>query len=500
MTNTDLPMGDDSQTIKEILALASTNLCIDGIEKPASNGATFEVENPATGTVIATVASATAEDAAAALDAACNAQQAWAETPARQRADILLRTFNLIHEHADQLAALMTLEMGKPLSESYTEVTYGAEFFRWFAEQAAHLDGHYTDSPEGKLRILVSHRPIGPTYLVTPWNFPLAMATRKLAPALAAGCTAVLKPSEVTPLTSLRLGQLLREAGLPDGVVNIIPSLDAPTVSDTIMQDPRTRKISFTGSTQVGRHLLRAAADNVLRISMELGGNAPFIVLEDADLDAAVQGAVDAKMRNMGEACTAANRFLVHESLAAEFGEQLAARFKELKCANGLDPESTCGPLISKDARERVAALVDDAVESGAKVLCGGKVVEGPGYFYEPTVLTDVPTDARVYREEIFGPVAPITTFRTVEETLEMANSTEYGLASYLYTQNMALALDFNDRLEAGMMGLNVGVISNAAAPFGGLKQSGMGREGGAEGIHDYMDTRYIGMPRGTSF
>lgn len=500
MTNADPSMSDDNQTIKEILALTSTNLYINGMERPASNGATFEVENPATGTVIATVASATAEDAAAALDAAYNAQQSWAETSARQRADILLNTFNLIHEHADELATLMTLEMGKPLSESYTEVTYGAEFFRWFAEQASHLDGHYADSPEGKLRILVSHRPIGPAYLVTPWNFPLAMATRKLAPALAAGCTAVLKPSEVTPLTSLRLGQLLREAGLPNGVVNIIPSLDAPAVSDTIMQDPRTRKISFTGSTQVGRHLLRAAADNVLRTSMELGGNAPFIVLEDADLDAAVQGAVDSKMRNMGEACTAANRFLVHESLAAEFGRQLASRFKELTCANGLDPESTCGPLISKDARERVASLVDDAVESGAKLLCGGKVVEGPGYFYEPTVLIDVPADARVYCEEIFGPIAPISTFRTVEEALEMANSTEYGLASYLYTQNMALALDFNDRLEAGMMGLNVGVISNAAAPFGGLKQSGMGREGGAEGIHDYMDTRYIGMPRGTSF
>lgn len=496
MTNAINTLSVSAQRVSEILAGIPTQLLIDGGLQDASDGATFEVLNPATGEKLCDVASASGLDAIQAMVAAHNAQKEWAHTPARTRASLLHKLFDLIQENAEELAVIMTLEMGKPLEQSYGEVTYGGEFFRWFAEQAAHLDGHYSDTPESNLRMIVSHQPIGPTYAVTPWNFPLAMATRKLAPALAAGCTTIVKPSELTPLTTLKLGQLIQEAGFPAGVVNILPTVDAPAVSDAIMSDRRLRKISFTGSTEVGRHLLRSAADNILRTSMELGGNAPFIVLEDADLELAVEGAVAAKMRNMGEACTAANRFIVHASLADEFASRLATKFRDMKVGNGLDPETYCGPLISEKALERVAGLVEDAAQRGAQILCGGHKIEGAGNFYPPTVLHNVPAGSRVLTEEIFGPVAPIITFQTLEEAIELANDTEYGLASYLYTRDVQLGLEINEHLEAGLMGLNVGVISNAAAPFGGLKQSGMGREGGQEGIHDYMDTRYVGLPR----
>ncbi len=480
--------------VSELLAKVPTGLLINGEWRDAASGETFEVENPATGETLATLASAGSDDAMAALDAACAVKDEWARTSPRERSNILRRAFDLVTERKDEFAALMTLEMGKPLAEAYGEVTYGAEYLRWFSEEAVRDYGATLPAPEGTIQMVTRRKPVGPCLLITPWNFPLAMATRKVGPAVAAGCTMVLKPAKLTPLTSQYFAQTMIEAGLPAGVLNVVSSKSASAISEPLMADSRLRKVSFTGSTPVGKTLLKAAADNVLRTSMELGGNAPFIVFEDADLDQAVEGAMGAKMRNIGEACTAANRFIVHESVADEFAKKFAAKIGELKLGNGLDEGVTCGPLVEKKALENVTALVDDAVEKGATALIGGKPGEGEGYFYTPTVLTNVSRDARVAQEEIFGPVAPILTFSTEAEAIEIANDTEFGLASYVYTENSDRMWRLADGLEFGLMGYNAGVISNAAAPFGGVKQSGMGREGGAEGIAEYTSLQYIGV------
>ncbi|ALZ98828.1 NAD-dependent succinate-semialdehyde dehydrogenase [Corynebacterium glutamicum] len=480
--------------VSELLAKVPTGLLIGDSWVEASDGGTFDVENPATGETIATLASATSEDALAALDAACAVQAEWARTPARERSNILRRGFELVAERAEEFATLMTLEMGKPLAEARGEVTYGNEFLRWFSEEAVRLYGRYSATPEGNLRMLTTRKPVGPCLLITPWNFPLAMATRKVAPAIAAGCVMVLKPARLTPLTSQYFAQTMLDAGLPAGVLNVVSGASASAISNPIMEDDRLRKVSFTGSTPVGQQLLKKAADKVLRTSMELGGNAPFIVFEDADLDLAIEGAMGAKMRNIGEACTAANRFLVHESVAEEFGRRFAARLEEQVLGNGLDEGVTVGPLVEEKARNSVASLVDAAISEGATVLTGGKAGTGAGYFYEPTVLTGVSTDAAILNEEIFGPVAPIVTFSDEAEALRLANSTEYGLASYVFTQDTSRIFRVSDGLEFGLVGVNSGVISNAAAPFGGVKQSGMGREGGLEGIEEYTSVQYIGI------
>ena len=476
------------------LKLPTTKLLIGGEWRDASDGGTLEVQNPATGEAICSVASATSDDARAAMDAAAEAQESWARTKPRDRAEILRRAFDLVAAHADELALLMTTEMGKPLAEAKGEVGYGNEFLRWFSEETVRNYGRYYDAPEGHLRMLVRRKPVGPCFLITPWNFPLAMATRKVGPAIAAGCTMVVKPAKLTPLTTLRFAELCIEAGVPAGVLNVLPSAKAAAISDPIIADPRLRKVSFTGSTEVGRSLLKQCADNVLRTSMELGGNAPFLVFEDADLDKAAAGAALAKMRNMGEACTSANRILVHESVMDAFADKLAAKLRELKVGNGAEAGVTCGPLIDESTRSKVAELVDDAVSRGAEVVVGGKAVEGPGFFYEPTLLAGVPRDARCFTEEIFGPVAPLFSFSTEDEAVALANDTEYGLASYVFTSDLSRALRIGDRLEYGMCGVNVGVMSNAAAPFGGVKQSGLGREGGAEGIAEYTSTQYIAV------
>lgn len=480
----------------DLLASVPTGLLINGNWVDAATSATFTVENPATGESLVEVAAGSAEDAARALDAAANVQKEWARTSARERSDILRRAFDLVHKRAEEFATLMTLEMGKSLAEARGEVTYGAEFLRWFSEEAVRHYGHSLTSPEGKLNIRTQHKPVGPCLLITPWNFPLAMATRKVAPAVAAGCTMVLKPAELTPLTSLYFAQTMLDAGLPAGVLNVVTTLEAPEVSQTLMSDDRLRKVSFTGSTGVGKILLRQASDNVLRTSMELGGNAPLIVFEDADLDIAVEQAKQAKMRNMGEACTAANRMIVHEAVFEEFSQRLTAELEGLKVGNGMDESTDVGPLIEQKALDNVASLVEDAVSKGAKVLTGGKKVGDAGYFYAPTVLAEVPADARIATEEIFGPVAPIFTFSTEEEAYEIANGTEYGLASYVFTEDAVRMQRATENLEFGMVGVNVGVMSNAAAPFGGVKQSGLGREGGAEGIEEYSSVQYVATPR----
>ncbi|MFJ6303674.1 NAD-dependent succinate-semialdehyde dehydrogenase [Pseudarthrobacter oxydans] len=477
-----------------LLASVPTGLLINGAWQEASDGGTFDVHDPATGEVLATLASATSEDAVAALDAADAVQASWARTAPRVRAEILLRAFDLITERAEDFALLMTLEMGKPLAEARGEVTYGAEFLRWFSEETVRDYGRYLTTPEGKNKILVQHKPVGPCLLITPWNFPLAMATRKVAPAVAAGCTMVLKPANLTPLTSQLFAQTMMEAGLPAGVLNVVPTATASGISGPLLKDSRLRKISFTGSTSVGKKLMAVAAQNVLRTSMELGGNAPFIVFEDADLDKAVEGAMAAKMRNMGEACTAANRFLVQESVAAEFTEKFAAAMGALNTGRGTDPAAQVGPLIDAGARDDVHALVAAAVEAGATAITGGAPVEGPGYFYQPTVLGGVPNGAAILGQEIFGPVAPVTTFATEEDAIRLANASEYGLASYVYSRDFNRLLRVAEQIEFGMVGFNVGVISNAAAPFGGVKQSGLGREGGTEGIAEYTTTQYIGI------
>jgi succinate-semialdehyde dehydrogenase/glutarate-semialdehyde dehydrogenase len=479
---------------QKIVDAVPRQLLIDGEWRPASSGATVAVEDPATGQVLVDIADGNADDAFAALDAAARAQAGWGASAPAERGEILRRTYEALMDRADELALLMTLEMGKPLAESKAEISYAAEFFRWFGGEAVRIDGRYAVNTTGKGRILVMHQPVGPCVLITPWNFPMAMGARKLGPAIAAGCTMVFKPATLTPLCSLALAQILQDVGLPPGVLNLVTTSHAGATTGPIIADSRTRKLSFTGSTEVGKKLIAQAADQVLRVSMELGGNAPFVVLEDADLDAAVDGAVIAKMRNIGEACTAANRFHVHESIAAEFADRLAERLGSMKVGRGTEPDTQVGPLIDEDQRSKVTELVDDARQRGARVLRGGHPINGAGYFYAPTVLTDVPADARLLREEIFGPVAPIAAFSTDDEAIAAANNTEYGLVAYLFTSNLNRALRVTEALETGMVGLNQGMVSNPAAPFGGVKQSGIGREGGREGINEYLEVKYVAV------
>ena len=483
--------------VQSIIDKVNTGLFIDGQWRDAETGDTIDVINPATGKVIAKVADGSEKDAQDAIEAAGRAQKSWAATPPRERGEILRRAFELLMEKQDEIGAVMTAEMGKSLTEAKGEVAYGAEFFRWFSEEAVRIGGDYMKSTDGKNRLMISKEPVGPCILVTPWNFPLAMGTRKIGPALAAGCTVVLKPAQLTPLTSFMLTEVLIEAGVPAGVVNVVTSSSARRVVTPWMESGIARKISFTGSTDVGKNLLKQAADNVLKTSMELGGNAPFIVCEDADLDKAVEGAMQAKMRNIGEACTAANRLIVHSSVADEFAKRMAERMEALKVGNGLEDGVDIGPLVEEKALDKVAELVDEAVSAGAHVVTGGKRVEGDGFFYEPTVLTNIPADVAINREEIFGPVAPIYTFDSEDEAIEMANATEFGLSSYLYTENLEKALRLSEQIEAGMVGLNTGLVSNPAAPFGGVKESGLGREGSQFGIDEYLEIKYVATPVG---
>jgi succinate-semialdehyde dehydrogenase / glutarate-semialdehyde dehydrogenase len=478
---------------QRVLEQVPTQLYIGGEWRDGSKG-TIPVEDPATRETLVEVADASVEDAKAALDAAVEAGPEWAQHPPRERGEILRRAFDAIIERQDELALLMTLEMGKPVKESKAEIAYGAEFLRWFSEQAVRIDGRYATTPNGQGRLLTMKQPVGPCLLITPWNFPLAMGTRKVGPAIAAGCTMVVKPAQQTPLTMLMLTKILEQAGLPKGVLNLITASSASQTTGPLIADPRLRKLSFTGSTEVGKKLMEQASQNLLRLSMELGGNAPFIVFEDAELDEAVQGAVIAKMRNIGEACTAANRFHVHESLADEFARRMAERMGAMKVGRGTEPGVDVGPLIDEAQRSKVTELVGDAVARGAKVLLGGERGDGRGYFFEPTVLAGVPGDARALSEEIFGPVAPIATFATEDEALSAANRTEYGLVAYLYTRDLDRAFRVCEGIEAGMVGLNQGVVSNPAAPFGGIKQSGYGREGGFEGIGEYLETKYVAI------
>jgi len=483
-----------TQSSEELIEAVPKQLLIGGAWRDADGGRTLEVENPASGETLCAVADADPGDAMAALDAAVDAQAAWAASAPRERGELLRRAWELMQERGEQLARLATLEMGKPLAEARQEVAYAADFLRWFGEEAVRVHGRYSSAPDGRGRLLTLKRPVGPCLLITPWNFPLAMGTRKLAPAVAAGCTMVLKPARQTPLCTLALARLMEEAGLPPGVLNVVVSSSSGATMGPLIADPRLRKLSFTGSTEIGRALLAQAAPNVLRASMELGGNAPFVVFEDADLDAAVEGALVAKMRNGGEACTAANRFLVHASLADDFAQRLAARMGALRVGPGTDDGVDVGPLIDGVQRDKVHELVTDALERGAQALTGGEPLERAGYFYRPTVLHAVPDDARLLREEIFGPVAPITTFERDADAIAAANATEYGLVAYVYTRDLARALRAIEGLETGMVGVNRGLVSNAAAPFGGVKHSGIGREGGAEGIDEYLETAYAAI------
>jgi succinate-semialdehyde dehydrogenase/glutarate-semialdehyde dehydrogenase len=467
---------------------------IGGVWRDASNGATFQVEDPATQQPVCAIANGTPDDAKAALDAACAAQDAWATTPPRERGEILRRTFQTMVDRADDLALLMTLEMGKPLAEAKSEVTYGAEFLRWFSEEAVRIDGRWSVNPAGAGRLLTMKQPVGPCLLITPWNFPVAMGTRKIGPAVAAGCTMVVKPAQQTPLSMLMLAQIMKDAGLPDGVLNVVPTTKASDVTGPLFDDARLRKVSFTGSTPVGKKLMEQAAKHVLRVSMELGGNAPYLVFEDADLDAAVDQAVIAKMRNIGESCVAANRFHVHESVAEEFASRLAHRLGSMKVGRGTEDGVEVGPLIDADQRQKVATLVEDAVAKGAKVLVGGGPVGDRGYFYAPTVLVGITDDAKLLREEIFGPVAPVKTFSSEDDAITAANDSEFGLVAYVFTRDLKRAIRVVERLEVGMVGLNRGLVSNPAAEFGGVKESGFGREGGREGIHEYLYTKYVAV------
>ncbi|RPF21665.1 NAD-dependent succinate-semialdehyde dehydrogenase [Myceligenerans xiligouense] len=479
----------------QLLEAVPDRLHIAGRWRPAAGGATLAVTDPATGDVLKNVADATPDDGLAALTAAADAAARWARTAPRERAEILRRAFDLLMERKEDVALLMTLEMGKPLDQSRGEVAYGGEFLRWFSEEAPRVTGRYGISPEGTGRMIVTRHPVGPCYLITPWNFPLAMATRKIAPALAAGCTVVVKPAEATPLTTLYLARILAEAGLPAGVVNVVTTSSPGPVSEAIIADPRLRKLSFTGSTPVGRTLLKQAAGGILRTSMELGGNAPFVVFDDADLDQAVEGALAAKFRNIGQACTAANRFLVHRSVAEEFTERVTKRVAEFRMGPGTQEGVTIGPLIDDAAVTKSATLVRDAVDRGAHLRLGGEPVAGPGSYYPATVLSDVPPSSELLREEIFGPVLAVVPFDDEDDAVRLANATEYGLVSYVWTQDLARGQRMIERLATGMMGLNMGVVSNAAAPFGGWKASGLGREGGAEGIAEYLETKYTLTP-----
>lgn len=486
----------ESTSTRPAVASIPTGLLIDGQWRDAVGGRVFDVENPATGEVLAAVADADPTDGDAALAAAVRAQASWAATSPRHRSEILRRAYDLVMSRQDWLAEVMTLEMGKPLAEAKGEVAYAAEFLRWFSEEAVRISGDHTTTGDGANRIIVTRGPVGPCVLITPWNFPLAMGTRKIAPAVAAGCTMVLKPAPQTPLSSLALAGILQEAGLPNGVLNVVNTTDAAAVVARWMSSGKARKVSFTGSTGVGKLLLRQAADTVMRSSMELGGNAPFIVCADADVDVAVDGAMAAKMRNMGEACTAANRMYVHRDIAATFSERLAARMAALTVGNGLDDGTEVGPLIDSAGRAKVQRLVDDALARGATALTGGRLPEGPGYFYPPTVLADVSAESDLMTTEVFGPVAPVIPFDDEDDVVARANDTDWGLVGYVFTQDVDRAFDLSERLEVGMVGVNTGVVSNPAAPFGGVKQSGLGREGGKVGIDEFLEYKYLAVPR----
>ncbi|MCQ9385169.1 NAD-dependent succinate-semialdehyde dehydrogenase [Brevibacterium sp. 50QC2O2] len=482
--------------VQAIIDKLHTGVYINGQWRDAEGGKTIDVVNPATGEVLTQIADASEADALEAIRVAGETQKSWARVPARERGEILRRAFELLGERKNEIAAVMTAEMGKPFSEALGEVSYGGEFFRWFSEEAVRVKGEFMNSTDGNTRIMVSKEPVGPAILVTPWNFPLAMGTRKIGPAIAAGCTMVLKPAKLTPLTSFFLTEILEEAGLPAGVLNVVTSNSARRVVTPWMESGIARKITFTGSTEVGVGLLEQAAKGVMKTSMELGGNAPFVVCEDADVDKAVEGAMLAKMRNIGEACTAANRFFVHRAVAEEFTQKLAARMSAMTVGNGLEDGIEVGPLVEEAARDKVAGLVDEAVAAGATVVTGGAKVEGAGFFYAPTVVTDIPEHVALRSEEIFGPVAPIIVFDTDDEAIEKANETDFGLAGYLFTENLQRGLDLSERLECGMIGLNTGLVSNPAAPFGGVKQSGLGREGGSVGIDEFLETKYTAVPR----
>src|SRR5947209_9614081 len=477
----------------EILEQVPKQLYIGGEWRDGAKGV-IAVEDPSTGDTLCEVADASEQDAKTALDAAVAAGPEWARTPPRERGEILRRAFDAITARQDELALLMTLEMGKPLKESKAEIAYGSEFLRWFSEQAVRIDGRYAVAPNGAGRLLTMKQPVGPCLLITPWNFPLAMGTRKIGPAIAAGCTMVVKPAQQTPLSMLMLAKILQESGLPDGVLNLITASSASESTGPLISDQRLRKLSFTGSTEVGRKLMEQASQNLLRLSMELGGNAPFIVFDDADVDAAVQGALIAKMRNIGEACTSANRFHVAEKVADQFAEKLAEKMGAMKVGRGTEEGVEVGPLIDDGQRGKVAELVEDAIGRGAKAVVGGHARDGAGYYYDPTVLTDVPDDTKLLKAETFGPVAPVKGFDDEEEAIAAANDTEYGLVAYVYTSNLKRALRVVERLETGMVGLNQGMVSNPAAPFGGIKQSGFGREGGPEGIEEYLETKYVAV------
>ncbi len=473
---------------------APTKMLIGGDWVDARSAGVFEVEDPATQHVLAEVPDGSVEDALAAVEAASAAQASWAGTPPRERGEVLRRAYELMLSRSDELARLITLENGKPIAEARAEVAYAAEFFRWFSEEAVRIEGRWTVAPNGTSRLLVMHQPVGVSLLITPWNFPAAMATRKIAPGVAAGCAMVLKPAEETPLTALAVAALLQEAGLPTGVLNVVTTTRPAALTPPMLHHAAVRKVSFTGSTEVGKILLKGASDQVLRTSMELGGNAPFLVFGDADVESAVEGAMIAKMRNVGEACTSANRFYVASSLAADFAERLADRMRSLKIGHGLEEDVKVGPLINEAGRSKVSELVEDMVKQGSRVVAGGARVDGQGYFYEPTVVLDVPEGARAMREEIFGPVAPISTFEDEKQAIAWANRTEFGLVAYLYTRDLGRAIRVSEALEAGMIGLNAGIVSNPAAPFGGVKQSGIGREGGREGIHEFLETKYVAV------
>jgi succinate-semialdehyde dehydrogenase/glutarate-semialdehyde dehydrogenase len=478
----------------DFLPTDQRRLYIGGQWTDAEDGGTFDVLDPADGSVLCQVADATVADGERALEAAVAAQDDWARSNPRDRGEILRKAFELVASRSDQFAQLMSLEMGKTVKEAAGEVSYGNEFLRWFSEEAVRIHGRWMQAPAGGSRLLTLKKPVGPCLFVTPWNFPLAMGTRKIGPAIAAGCTMIVKPAHQTPLTMLALAATFEEAGLPAGVLNIVPTERSSDVSAAVMADPRLRKLSFTGSTGVGKVLVKQAADQLQRVSMELGGNAPFLVFEDADIDAAVQGAMIAKMRNMGEACTAANRFLVHSSISEEFAKKLADKMGALTLGRGQDDGTDVGPLIDEKAVETVSKLVENAVNGGASLVVGGQAHGGPGFFYPPTVLTDVPQDAEINREEIFGPVAPITTFETEDEAVAKANDTEYGLSSYVFTDDLRRTIRLAESLDFGMVGVNTGLVSNPAAPFGGVKASGFGREGGFEGIEEYLDTTYVAL------
>lgn len=467
-------------------------LYIRGAWRASSDAARFTVADPATEEIISEVADASCADALDAVEAAAAANFAWAARAPRERGEILRRAFELLIRHRDAFARLITLENGKTLTEARSEVTYAAEFLRWYSEEAVRIPGHLSTAPSGANRIIVMRQPIGVCVLITPWNFPAAMATRKIGPALAAGCTVILKPAKETPLTALALASLFEEAGVPPGVINVLPTQRSAAIVAAMLRNPRVRKLSFTGSTEIGRVLLAQAAQQVIKCSMELGGNAPFLIFEDADMDLAVASAMIAKLRNGGESCTAANRFYVQAPIAAEFSQRFAAAMAQVKLGSGLDERVQMGPLVNSQTRAKVAALVDDAHSAGGRILTGGRIPQRAGYFYEPTVIADVPHNARVFREEIFGPVAPIATFESIEEAVRLANSTEFGLVSFVHTRDLSKALAVAEQIESGMVGLNRGMVSDPAAPFGGWKQSGIGREGAHDGLLEYLETKYI--------